>query len=42
MTAWWPMVPGVPAAGHVTAQGGYWHPGNGATCPRCNPTPSYR
>ena len=34
-TQWWPYVPGVPAAGHVTARG-YWHPGNGATCPKCN------
>jgi hypothetical protein len=31
---WWPVTPGVPAAGHVTASG-FWHPGNGATCPRC-------
>ena len=32
---WWPVQPGVPAAGHVTS-GGAWHPGNGETCPRCN------
>jgi hypothetical protein len=35
MSQWWPMVPGVPAAGHVTS-GGYWHPGPGANCPRCS------
>lgn len=34
MGRWWSVQPGVPAAGHVTGQG-YWHPGNGATCPRC-------
>jgi hypothetical protein len=41
VSRWWPYMPGVPAMGHVTSKG-YWHPGNGATCPRCNPTPSYR
>lgn len=34
---WWPYIPGVPAAGHVTSHGN-WHPGNGATCHRCTPT----
>jgi hypothetical protein len=34
---WWPYLRGVPAAGHITRRGGYWHPGNGATCARCNP-----
>jgi hypothetical protein len=33
----WPVVPGVPAAGHVT--GGYWHPGQpdeiDGPCVRC-------
>lgn len=34
-----PMMPGVPAAGHVTAAGGYWHPGRAENCPTCNPPP---
>lgn len=38
MPKWWPYIPGVPAGGHVTSSG-HWHPGNGATCHRCNPDP---
>lgn len=30
MTRAWPLMPGVPAAGHVTR--GYWHPGSELTC----------
>ena len=33
---WWPVKPGVPAAGHVTSKG-QWHPGNGFACHKCNP-----
>lgn len=29
----WPMMPGVPAAGHVT-RGGWWHPGGESACPK--------
>jgi hypothetical protein len=29
-------MPGVPAAGHITASG-YWHPGDGRTCHKCDP-----
>lgn len=29
----WPLMPGVPAAGHVT-RGGHWHPGAELTCTR--------
>jgi hypothetical protein len=29
----WPMVPGVPACGHV-ARNGAWHPGSERTCTR--------
>lgn len=36
MTRAWPVVPGVPAAGHVTAFGS-WHPGPMTTCSRCHP-----
>lgn len=33
----WPVMPGVPAAGHVTASG-WWHPGpGGAGCLKCHP-----
>jgi hypothetical protein len=35
-TKWWPVTPGVPAAGHLTASG-FWHPGGGHTCRKCNP-----
>lgn len=31
------MIPGVPAAGHVTARGGYWHPGRAEGCAKCEP-----
>jgi hypothetical protein len=35
----YPLVPGVPAAGHVTG-GGYWHPGRAEGCVKCpSPTP---
>jgi hypothetical protein len=27
--------PGLPAAGHITAAGGYWHPGGIDTCRKC-------
>ncbi len=30
----WPYMPGVPAAGHVTAAG-WWHPGRSENCSRC-------
>lgn len=33
MTAW-PLIPGVPAAGHV-ARNGAWHPGPIAGCRKC-------
>lgn len=33
---WWPYKIGIPAAGHI-ASGGFWHPGAGETCVRCNP-----
>jgi hypothetical protein len=29
----WPMVPGCPAAGHMTPHG--WHPGGPDGCPKC-------
>lgn len=29
-----PMIPGVPAAGHVTG-GGFWHPGKEDGCVKC-------
>lgn len=32
----WPAVPGVPAAGHVTARGS-WHPGRVEGCAKCEP-----
>jgi hypothetical protein len=32
----WEAIPGVPAAGHVTA-GGWWHPGRSDGCPKCEP-----
>jgi len=36
MGQWWPYLPGVPAAGHVTSKG-FWHPGDGRTCSKgCN------
>lgn len=31
-----PMVPGVPAAGHLT-DGGFWHPGRAEGCVKCEP-----
>jgi len=31
----WPVIPGVPAAGHVTS-GGWWHPGRAEGCPKCH------
>lgn len=39
----WPVVPGVPAAGHV-ARNGYWHPGRAhgchrPPCPQATPPP---
>jgi len=30
----WPVVPGVPATGHVTASG-FWHPGAVDGCGKC-------
>lgn len=30
----WPLMPGVPAAGHVTTAG-HWHAGPIHTCPEC-------
>ena len=30
----WLAIPGVPAAGHVTARG-YWHPGPIEGCDKC-------
>lgn len=30
-------MPGVPAAGHITARGGYWHPGRAEGCAKCPP-----
>jgi hypothetical protein len=30
-----PLVPGVPAAGHVSR--GFWHPGPADGCPKCPP-----
>ncbi len=35
----WPYVPGVPAAGHVTASG-FWHPGRVEGCVKCEPSES--
>lgn len=32
----WPVYPGVPAAGHVTAKG-FWHPGRVEGCVKCQP-----
>jgi len=32
-----PYMRGVPAAGHITLHGGYWHPGAEDNCSRCNP-----
>jgi hypothetical protein len=40
MTAY-PMMPGIPAAGHVTP-GGAWHPGQIDGCPKCEPPPMRR
>lgn len=34
----WPYMPGVPAAGHITA-GGYWHPGGIDNCTKCADPP---
>jgi hypothetical protein len=31
----WLHTPGVPAAGHIVARGGYWHPGPIAGCAKC-------
>jgi hypothetical protein len=33
----WPAIPGVPGAGHITARGGYWHPGRAEGCVKCQP-----
>lgn len=30
------MMPGVPAAGHLSDRG-YWHPGGTEGCPKCEP-----
>ncbi len=38
MTRAFPVVPGVPAAGHVTG-GGAWHPGRAEGCVKCAPRP---
>lgn len=35
----YPLQPGVPAAGHVTA-GGFWHPGAIDTCTKCEVRPT--
>lgn len=32
----WPVMPGVPAAGHVTTRG-FWHPGRAEGCTKCEP-----
>lgn len=40
MSRAWPMMPGVPAAGHVTG-GGYWHPGKEDGCVKCEPRYAY-
>lgn len=32
-----PLIPGVIAAGHMNR--GYWHPGDEADCPKCEPPP---
>lgn len=32
----YPLIPGVPAAGHVAANG-FWHPGRPKGCPKCLP-----
>jgi hypothetical protein len=32
----WPVMPGVPAAGHLAR--GYWHPGRAPGCPKCGDT----
>lgn len=32
------MMPGVPAAGHLT-RGGFWHPGRAEGCAKCEPEP---
>lgn len=37
----WPVMPNVPAAGHVTASG-YWHPGDPARCRRCDDGDGHR
>jgi hypothetical protein len=31
----YPVMPGVPSAGHVT-RGGWWHPGREEICPKCS------
>lgn len=36
-----PMIPGVPAAGHVTSRG-FWHPGRAEGCVKCEPGPRVR
>ena len=37
----YPVVPGVPAAGHLTA-GGNWHPGRAEGCVKCPAPPQTR
>jgi hypothetical protein len=39
MSRAWLFQPGVPAAGHIVARGGYWHPGPIAGCVKCPPAP---
>lgn len=36
-----PVMPGVPAAGHVTG-GGAWHPGRAEGCGKCTPSQTPR
>lgn len=40
MATAWQLIPGVPAAGHLSS-GGYWHPGATDGCVKCEPTPSF-
>lgn len=37
MSGPWPIQPGVPAMGHVTANG-FWHPGAINRCAKCDTT----
>jgi len=36
----WPVMPGVPAAGHLTG-GGFWHPGRPEGCVKCGDDCAY-